>query len=317
MKKKRDIVSGVGCYYHLTNRLSGPRGSCPLDDRDRDRGMRLFQRLSEYYLLEIISACWMEDHFHIVLYAPSEAELPPPSEIASRHNEFYPVAPLRRISSRDKASCRRIGLEMIDISCFMKDYQQRYARYYNRAHGCGGHVWGGRFKSVIIGLRDALWAVVKYVELNPVRSGAVSDPADYGYCAWGWKGDSGKHPFEGWFVKHMCSALGDDGVSLDAEGLFAVFRGDLERTIADESVGAFDESSEGVSTGGSGESMPLRFLRPTRHWSDGGIIGSKEFVRETAASFYGREKAYGKRLSRGTTASGVSIYCLKRLSLSD
>jgi REP element-mobilizing transposase RayT len=317
MRRAREKVSGRGCYYHLMNRLAGARDSHPLDDVDRERGMRLLRRLSGYYLLEIVSTCWMGNHFHVVLYAPSEDELPSASDIASRHNAFYPDVPSRQISSRDKASCHRVGRNMVDISRFMKDYQQRYALYYNRAHDRRGHVWGDRFKSVILDRRDALWSVVKYVELNPVRAGLVSDPADYRHCSWGWKSGSGKHPFEAWFVKHMRSALGGEGDALDAEGLFAMFRGELARTIANESGASEEEMRDSVKAAERGESMPLRFLRRTRHWSDGGIIGSKEFVRETAALFRGRERVAGKRLSRGVSDSGAVLYCFKRLRLTD
>jgi REP element-mobilizing transposase RayT len=317
MRKARQKVSGRGCYYHLMNRLRGRRGSHPLNDADRERGMRFLTRLSEYYLLEIVSACWMGNHFHIVLYAPSEEELPPSPEIASRHNAFYSDSPLRRISPSDEESCLRIGRNMVDISRFMRDYQQQYARHYNRIRGCRGHVWGDRFKSVILDRRDALWAVVKYVELNPVRAGLASNPADYRHCSWGWKSGSGTHPFEAWFVKHMRFALGVEGSALDTEGLYAVFRGELERTIANESGASEDEMRRRVAAAKRGESIPLRFLRRTRHWSDGGIIGSKEFVWKTATLFRGRGKVIVKRPVRGTTASGTIIYCFKRLRLTE
>jgi len=295
------------------NRLAGPEDSYPLDDVDKERGMRLLRRLSGYYLLEIVSACWMGNHFHIVLYAPPEEELPSFREIAARHNAFYPDAPLRQIHPADAESCLRVGRNMIDISRFMKDYQQRYARYYNRAHNRRGHVWGDRFKSVILDGRDALWSAVKYVELNPVRAGLASDPADYRHCCWGWKSGSGRHPFEEWFVHHMRSALGEQGATLDAEAVFAMFRGELARTIASESGASSDEIRERTAAAERGESMPLRFLRRTRHWTDGGIIGSKEFVRETAALFRDREKVLKKRLSRGASDTGAALYCFKRL----
>ena len=45
------------------------------------------------------------------------------------------------------------------------------------------------------------------------------------------------------------------------------------------------------------ESMPLRFLRRIRHWTDGLIIGNKAFVQEAAAQFYDRKRVLKKRLS--------------------
>ena len=46
-----------------------------------------------------------------------------------------------------------------------------------------------------------------------------------------------------------------------------------------------EELDETVKKAKRGETMPVRFLRRTRHWTDGGIIGSKEFIQKTACYF--------------------------------
>ena len=310
-------VSESGCYYHLMNRVAGQRGSRPLGDVDRERGMRLVARICEYYLLEPVSVCWMGNHFHIVLYAPSDSELPPPAEIAERHNAFHKNKPLRHISPNDKAACLETGRKMLDISRFMKDLQQQYTFHYNRMRDRRGHLWGDRFKSVILERGDALWTAVKYVALNPVRAGIAANPADYRHCSWGWKAGSGKHPFDVNFVKHMRASLGEAGENLDAEEIFALFRSELARIIASESGFTASKTQEKSKKASKGDTMPTRFLRRVRHWSDGGIIGSKEFVRETAAKFRDRKRVEQKRLSKGQLDGGGAIYCFKRLRTSD
>jgi putative transposase len=53
-----------------------------------------------------------------------------------------------------------------------------YAQYYNRKKGSNGHLWQGRFFSCALDERHA-YAAVRYVELNPVRSGSIARPEDY------------------------------------------------------------------------------------------------------------------------------------------
>ena len=45
--------------------------------------------------------------------------------------------------------------------------------------------------------------------------------------------------------------------------------------------------------------MPLRFLRRTRHYSDGLIIGNKAFVQEAACRFFERKQVLKKQFSSG------------------
>ena len=54
----------------------------------------------------------------------------------------------------------------------------RYAQWQNRKHQWSGHFWSGRFYSTPLDERH-LWAAVKYIELNPVRSGLVEVAEKY------------------------------------------------------------------------------------------------------------------------------------------
>ena len=315
MRVSREKLHGVGCYYHLMNRVAGPKDAYPLEDVDREYGMKLIKRLTDYYLLEFISMCWMGNHFHIVLYAPSEIELPSAGDIAARHNAFQGENRSRRVCPEDVEACSLTGAQMIDISRFMKDFQQRFVFYFNRAHNRRGHLWGDRFKSTILEGRQALWTAVKYVELNPVRGGLASNPADYRHCSWGWSTGSGSHPFFAGFTKHMRRSLGDIGENMSAGDVFKRFTLELARTIAYESGLAGEELHKRIEKAARGETMPIRFLHRTRHWTDGGIIGSKVFIREVACRFRDESDVMKKRFSRGETDSGSPLYCFKRLRL--
>ncbi len=53
-----------------------------------------------------------------------------------------------------------------------------YAQHFNRKRNATGHLWQGRFFSCVLDERH-LYAAVRYVEMNPVRSGIVPAPHDY------------------------------------------------------------------------------------------------------------------------------------------
>ena len=61
----------------------------------------------------------------------------------------------------------------------MKAVGERYVRYVNRHYGRSGTLWDGRFKSCLV--QDDVYLLVchRYIELNPVRAGMVTDPSLY------------------------------------------------------------------------------------------------------------------------------------------
>jgi len=329
MRLARKKRVGEDCYYHAYNRLAGRKDEHPFTDADREHGMKLLLDLSRYYLIEVISAAWMGNHWHVVCFAP--CELPTLKEIEERHNRFWEpknklVPPTLRKplldAERDPEGCELAGRNMIDLSHFMGVFGQRYTIYYNKAHERRGALWADRFKSTILDQRQAVWNCVKYVELNPVRAGLVEDPADYRFSTWGWFNGSGKHMFGENFVRHLRQSMcWVDTAGWSDDEIVREFRGDLARTITSEQLEAADVAGpeaeeivqEAVEKAKRGESMPVRFLRRTRHWVDGGIIGSKAFVRDVGCEFGDRTRIMKKRLSRGSTAEGGVLYCFKRL----
>ncbi|OVE77765.1 hypothetical protein BVX99_01710, partial [bacterium F16] len=191
------------------------------------------------------------------------------------------------------------------------------------AHRRRGSLWGDRFKnSVLEGSREALWNGVKYVEMNPVRAGIVDDCADYRFCSWGRYCGSGNHPFYENFCKHMRGVAEQHaGNELSDDEVIAEFRGELARIRiweADQDRKLTDDGKTKADTAAKkarkqGDSMTVRFLRRTRYWTDGGVIGSKAFVQEVGCMFEDRQRIMKKQFSRGSVPDGV-LHCLKRLS---
>ncbi len=65
------------------------------------------------------------------------------------------------------------------ISSAMQNLSSRYTRYINRKEKRIGHLFQGRFKSILIEDSDYLLQLIRYVHLNPVRAGIVAKPEHY------------------------------------------------------------------------------------------------------------------------------------------
>ena len=69
------------------------------------------------------------------------------------------------------------------LSQAMHDINLLYALFHKRRYAYRGHLWQGRFKSLVINQDSYLLACGRYVELNPVRAGLAGDPADYAWSS--------------------------------------------------------------------------------------------------------------------------------------
>ena len=54
-----------------------------------------------------------------------------------------------------------------------------YTQYINRKYDRSGRLWQNRFFSTIVESELYLWAIVRYIECNPVRAGIVKNPEQY------------------------------------------------------------------------------------------------------------------------------------------
>jgi REP element-mobilizing transposase RayT len=54
-----------------------------------------------------------------------------------------------------------------------------YAQWFNDVHGVDGHLFQGRFHSVLIERDEHLLELCRYVPLNPVRAGLCRSPEDW------------------------------------------------------------------------------------------------------------------------------------------
>jgi putative transposase len=65
------------------------------------------------------------------------------------------------------------------LSEMMKRLNLSYYHYYRKKYGYVGHLWQGRFKSLLVEKEKYLMACGLYIERNPLRANIVSQPDDY------------------------------------------------------------------------------------------------------------------------------------------
>jgi putative transposase len=66
-----------------------------------------------------------------------------------------------------------------DLGLGMRRFHGDYARLFNLRHERRGHLFQGRFGSVLVGDDAQLWAVAAYVAVNPVEAGLCRAPEDW------------------------------------------------------------------------------------------------------------------------------------------
>jgi REP element-mobilizing transposase RayT len=67
----------------------------------------------------------------------------------------------------------------------MRDFVSGYARRYNDLRGRTGHVFGERYKAVLVQRETHLLELARYVVLNPVRAGACHTPGAWPWSSYG------------------------------------------------------------------------------------------------------------------------------------
>ena len=69
-------------------------------------------------------------------------------------------------------------------SRLMQGLGRRYVPYVNQRYQRSGTLFEGRFKACVVSAEDYLLNCYRYIELNPVRAGMVTHPADYPWSSY-------------------------------------------------------------------------------------------------------------------------------------
>ncbi len=167
-----------------------------MGDPEKETFHKILRQCETFYGLRVFTYCIMSNHFHLLVEVPEPRELTE-EEVLARIAALYPAKFVTGLC-RELDVFRDAGLSdvvhtrlasftrrMFSLSNFMKSLKQRFSCYYNRTHQRSGTLWEERFRSVIVeGEETTLMTMALYIDLNPIRAGITTDPADYRFCGY-------------------------------------------------------------------------------------------------------------------------------------
>jgi putative transposase len=287
----------------------------------------LVQRLRVFYSQAQVAEVAKELEEAVVVRERGEFELPPVDEMGIPLDPAQEMARAKLETKRRAEEIRgRHTRRMDDLSEFMKSLLERFTKWFNRAHSRSGTLWEDRFKSVIVESGTAARTMAAYIDLNPVRAGMVSDPADYRWSSYGeavggGKKGNGKKARAGLVRAYFC----DQGVGFEAERwrefscLYRRLMGLALERKSDKAEVSSRRRSRTAATRMEAEDngtvlLDLKLAAMlrcrVRYFTDGAVIGSKAFVNEAFAEarkrFTEKRKDGARRLrGNGLAAAGV------------
>ena len=305
-------ADGAKGYYHCVSRVVDRR--FVFGDVEREFFVKTLRKLEVFCGIKILTYCVMSNHYHVLLEVPDTGQPVTDmtdDELLNRVGKLY--GKLRRGEveqmlgwAREKKDERweaeikgQFLVNMGRLPVFMKMLKQRFTMWYNRQHGRKGTLWEERYKSLLVqGDASSLLAVAAYIDLNPVRAEMVSDPKDYRWSGYGAAVGGVTDARRG-----LGRILQLDGESSHWKHVGCVYRKYVyqatESQVGSKSAVAGviepEKIKEVVKQGGK---LPLAdVLRvKVRYFSDGMVLGSKEFVDEV---FEGNRQRFGEKRTSG------------------
>jgi REP element-mobilizing transposase RayT len=338
--------------YHLVSRIVERRFALGIEEKERFR--TLMRMMEKFTGCRVLSYCLMCNHIHILLEVPPMAvDGISDAELLERLAVLYGEAFVADVAGQLESARTEGGLEggnpervaeikerftyrMHDLGQFMKGLLQRFTQWFNARHKRTGTLWEQRFKSVIVESGTAARTMAAYIDLNPVRAGMVEDPADYRWSSYGeavggGRKGNGKKAREG-LVRAITS---DTDAGFDAAQWYLASRRyrrlmgiALERKTLNANVEVSGKmritrnDEEALESGDNQTVLPelnmAKMLRcRVRYFTDGAVIGSREFVDGAFAGArerFSEKRKDGARRLRGNAkaASGV-LWSLRAL----
>lgn len=126
-------------YPHHITQRGNNKEKTFFDADDKWFYLDVLQRYKDKYKIKVLAYCLMENHIHILAMPENETSL-----------------------------ARGIGGTNL-----------LYTQYINRKYSRSGRLWQNRFFSSVVEQEPYLMAVMRYIELNPVRAKLVKRAEDY------------------------------------------------------------------------------------------------------------------------------------------
>jgi REP element-mobilizing transposase RayT len=349
------MAAGKPVLYHVISRVVDRRFVLETEEKEKFRTLMRMQE--NFTGCRVLSYCLMDNHFHLLLEVPPMAEGGiTDEELLKRLSAIYGEAFVAGVAqeladARSATYTRESGMNeavsaihkrftyrMQDLAEFMKGLLQRFSQWFNRAHSRTGRLWEDRFKSVIVEDGIAARTMSAYIDLNPVRAGMVKDPAEYRWSSYGeavggGKKGNGKKAREGLVRAYFC----DQGIGFEVEKWTEVSRlyrrlmglalgkkqGRAEVSPSSKGLGQTTKNTAALLESEDNETalkdlgMAMMLRSRVRYFTDGAVIGSKEFVNEAFASarerFGPKRKDGARKLKGGSAPTAGTLWSLRDL----
>jgi putative transposase len=337
-------AAGKPVFYHVISRVVDRRFAFGPDEKEKFRVlMRLQEKLTG---CRVVSYCLMCNHFHLLLEVPpmgnaglSDSELL--KRLSSIYSETFVAGVAQELAVARAAVYvegagmaaalaaihKRFTYRMQDLGEFMKGLLQRFTQWFNRTHSRTGRLWEDRFKSLIVEDGVAAKTIAAYIDLNPVRAGMVKDPADYRWSSYGEAIGGGPRGNGKTARAGLVRALrAHQGMGADADLWASGVSREYRKLLM---AGAVGKSAEVIDSEGKSMTKILRkglsneeaerenqrkgeislgkVLRcRVRYFTDGAVIGSRNFVDEAftmSRERFGKNRKSGARRLRGEAAA--------------
>jgi putative transposase len=346
----RANAAAKAVFYHCISRVVDRKLVFGPDEKEK---FRTFMRMQENFTgCRVVSYCLMSNHIHLLVEVPAGPEAGFTDEqLLERLRAIYSEAYVATVALELTEARKRVadGLaeeaaviarihsrftyRMHDLSEFMKTLMQRFTKWFNRTHSRQGNLWEDVFKSVIVEDGTAAKTVAAYIDLNPVRAGIATDPADYRWSSYGeaiggGARGNGKKARAGLVRALRAHQRVEADAAFWANDVSREYRkmlmaGAGEKTVA--SVGRDGKTMVKTLRKGmraaeveaeeekvhAGEISLGKMLRcRVRYFTDGAVIGSRGFVNEaftSARERFGPKRKDGARKLRGIAAAAAGV----------
>jgi REP element-mobilizing transposase RayT len=300
------LSSDQKSVYHVISRTA--LDGFPFGPVEKDRFVSILKRFARIYFTDVLGYAVMDNHVHILVRMLPERNFSD-QDIEARFKLYYgeeAVFPVGRIDHFRK--------KWASLSEFVREVKQTFSRYYNKAKGRKGTLWGERFKSVIVERGETLIHCLAYIDLNAVRAGIVTRPEDYRWCSLGYHSQTGNRD------QFLSTDFGlVEFGEMDETERFRRYRryvyeaGALARSdgkskkVIDQAIVENERERNFEPT------RTARFMNRTRYFTDSGIIGTQAFVADHYQQF--KHMFQSRHEKKPKPIKGLDgIYSLKRLT---
>jgi REP element-mobilizing transposase RayT len=320
--------------------------------------MRMMENFSGCRVLSYVVMC---NHFHLLLEVTPRPKVPlTDEELLKRLGALYSKA-FVAVVAKELADARalvaqgmatdgeayvqriheRFTYRMHDLSEFMKTLLQRFTRWHNTRTKRCGNLWEETFKSVVVEDGIASKTIAAYIDLNPVRAGMVSDPAEYRWSSYGEamgatgrvKGDSLTRSGAKAKAGLVRAIMADKGWEADArlwagrvskEYRMLLLEEGEEQTrevVNEQGERVLEVVKKGMKSQqvvsemdrlAAGKNVALRQMLKwkVRYFTDGAVVGSQGFVNDVfdrCRDRFGAKRKTGARKMRGRAGAAAEF----------